>query len=181
MIFSSSRSTDFMHFFHMRVVSCCLPIIFMSSTCSDKNNHCFRWTNRHSQFGTFSHPNRKSRFLFWYANANSNNYMKSSVHLTSSTESFMYVHCKRDRIDLLTIIRSFVIAPFFLFMNDLHVSESMCRFRIMSQISSLRDHSQQLTLIIRRWSLRSGKECKIKIWKIMLWSCVVQLPLIHLI
>ena len=26
----------------------------MSSTCTDKTNHCFRRTNRHSQFGTFN-------------------------------------------------------------------------------------------------------------------------------
>ena len=28
---------------------------FLSSTFSDRNNPCFRWTNIHSQFGTFSH------------------------------------------------------------------------------------------------------------------------------
>ena len=27
----------------------------MSSSCTDKNNPCFLWTNRHSQFGTYSH------------------------------------------------------------------------------------------------------------------------------
>ena len=31
--------------------------IMMSSTYTDKNNPCFRWTKRPSQFGTFSHPN----------------------------------------------------------------------------------------------------------------------------
>ena len=31
-----------------------MPAILMSSTYTDKNNSCFRWTNRHSEFGTFS-------------------------------------------------------------------------------------------------------------------------------
>ena len=33
---------------------------WISSTKTDKNNPCFRWTKRHSQFGTFCHPNGTS-------------------------------------------------------------------------------------------------------------------------
>ena len=33
--------------------ACFLPAMSMSSTCTDENNHCFLWTKRHSQFGTF--------------------------------------------------------------------------------------------------------------------------------
>ena len=39
------------------------PAILISSTYSVKNNPCFRWTNKHSQFGTFSiqvHPKTSS-------------------------------------------------------------------------------------------------------------------------
>ena len=31
---------------------CFLPAIFMSSTYTDRDNCCFLWTNKHSQFGT---------------------------------------------------------------------------------------------------------------------------------
>ena len=38
-------------------IFCFFPTIFMmSSTYTDKNDPCIWWTNRHSQFGTFSHP-----------------------------------------------------------------------------------------------------------------------------
>ena len=40
----------------MGAVYCFIPAILMSSTYTDKNNLCFLWTKRHSQFGTFSHP-----------------------------------------------------------------------------------------------------------------------------
>ena len=43
----------FINFFHMGAILCFFPAILISSTCTDKNNPCFRWTNRHSQFGTF--------------------------------------------------------------------------------------------------------------------------------
>ena len=52
----SSRSTFFIDFFHMGAIFCFCPAILMSSTYPDKSGPCFRWTNRHSQFGTFSHP-----------------------------------------------------------------------------------------------------------------------------
>ena len=43
---------------------------FVSSTYTDKNNPCFRWTNRHSQFCTFSHPsfNRTSSNRLFHTN-----------------------------------------------------------------------------------------------------------------
>ena len=31
------------------------PAMLMSFTYTDKNNFCLQWTNKHSQFGTFSH------------------------------------------------------------------------------------------------------------------------------
>ena len=37
-------------------VFCFFPTILMSSTNSDRDNPCFRWTNKHSQFGILSHP-----------------------------------------------------------------------------------------------------------------------------
>ena len=52
----SSISTFFINFFHMGAKFCFLPAILMSSTLTDKNNFCFLWTNKHSQFGTFSQP-----------------------------------------------------------------------------------------------------------------------------
>ena len=48
----SPRSSSFINFFHMGAIFCFLPTILMSFTYTDKNNRCFRWTNRHSQFGT---------------------------------------------------------------------------------------------------------------------------------
>ena len=50
------RSTSFINFFHMGLKFWLFPSILMSSTKTDKNSPCFRWTNTHSQFGTFSHP-----------------------------------------------------------------------------------------------------------------------------
>ena len=53
----SSRSTFFIKFFHMGAIFCFLSSHFlMSSTHTDKKNPCFRWTRRHSQLCTFSHP-----------------------------------------------------------------------------------------------------------------------------
>ena len=52
----SSISTCFIKFFYVRAIFCFFPAILMSSTCTDKNNPCFRWTKRHSQLGTFCHP-----------------------------------------------------------------------------------------------------------------------------
>ena len=49
----SPRSTNFIIFFHMGFRFCFLPAIFLSSTFSEKNKPCFRWTNRHSHFGNF--------------------------------------------------------------------------------------------------------------------------------
>ena len=49
----SSKSTFFITFFHTSAILCFVPAILMSSTCSDKNNPCLRWTNRHSKFRTF--------------------------------------------------------------------------------------------------------------------------------
>ena len=43
-------------FFHMGAKFGFFSAIFLSSTYTDKNNPCFLWTNRHSQFGAFSHP-----------------------------------------------------------------------------------------------------------------------------
>ena len=46
-------NTLFTNCFHMGAILCFFPAIFkMSSTSTDKNNPCLRWTNRHSQFGT---------------------------------------------------------------------------------------------------------------------------------
>ena len=52
----SPRSTSFINFFHMGSIFCFLPAILMSFTYTDKNKPCLRWTNKHSQFGTLSHP-----------------------------------------------------------------------------------------------------------------------------
>ena len=52
----SSMSTFFIEFFHMGAILFFFPAILMSSTYTDRNNPCFRWTNMHSQFGIFSHP-----------------------------------------------------------------------------------------------------------------------------
>ena len=49
-------STFFINFFHMRAIFCFFPAILMSSPYTDRNNPCFRWTNIHSQFDTFSQP-----------------------------------------------------------------------------------------------------------------------------
>ena len=49
----SSRSTSSVHFFHIEAIFRILPAILTSSTCNVTNNLCFRWTTRHSQFGTF--------------------------------------------------------------------------------------------------------------------------------
>ena len=38
--------------------------ILIPPTCTDKNNPCFRRTNRRSQFGTLSHPSFKELFQF---------------------------------------------------------------------------------------------------------------------
>ena len=46
----------FINFFHMGAIFCFFSAILMSSTYTDKNSPCFRWTNRHSQFCSFSHP-----------------------------------------------------------------------------------------------------------------------------
>ena len=53
-------------FFHMGAIFCFFPAILMSSTQTDRNNTCFRWTNIHSQFGISSHPssNRTSSNCF---------------------------------------------------------------------------------------------------------------------
>ena len=51
----SPRSTIFI-IFHMEAIFCLFPAFFISSTYTDKDNPCFRWANRHSQLGTFSHP-----------------------------------------------------------------------------------------------------------------------------
>ena len=48
----SPRSTSFINFFHMGAIFCFFLVILMFSV----NNLFFRWTNRHSQFGTFFHP-----------------------------------------------------------------------------------------------------------------------------
>ena len=48
----SSSSTFFINFFRMGAILCLFPDMLISSACTDKNNPCFRWTNRHSQFGT---------------------------------------------------------------------------------------------------------------------------------
>ena len=41
---------------HIGLRFCFLPAILMSFTFSEKNRPCFRCTNKHSQFGAFSHP-----------------------------------------------------------------------------------------------------------------------------
>ena len=46
----------FINFFHIGLIFFFPPAIWISSTYTDKSIPCFRWTNRHSQFGTFSHP-----------------------------------------------------------------------------------------------------------------------------
>ena len=63
--FGSPRPTSFINFFHMGLNFCFLPAILMSSTFSDENNPCFQWTNRHSLFGTFSHPSPSRTFFKW--------------------------------------------------------------------------------------------------------------------
>ena len=47
----SSVSTFFIHVFHVRAIFWFFPAILMSSTFSDRNNPCFRWTNMHSECG----------------------------------------------------------------------------------------------------------------------------------
>ena len=46
----------FMNFFHIGAKFCCFPAILMSSTYTDRNKHCVRRTNIHSQIGIFTHP-----------------------------------------------------------------------------------------------------------------------------
>ena len=46
----------FKNFFHMGAIFCFFPAMLMTCTYTDYNNPCFRWTNGHSQFGTFFHP-----------------------------------------------------------------------------------------------------------------------------
>ena len=41
----------------MGVIFSFFPAILMPSTFSERNDPCFRWTNIHSQFGPFYHPN----------------------------------------------------------------------------------------------------------------------------
>ena len=52
----SSISTCFINFFHIGAIFHFFPAILMSSTYTDSNDPCLRWTNIHSQFGIFSHP-----------------------------------------------------------------------------------------------------------------------------
>ena len=60
---ASPRSTSFINFFHVGAIFCFVQAIVMSSTCSDKNYPCFRWTNRHVQVGTFSASKSQWNFL----------------------------------------------------------------------------------------------------------------------
>ena len=55
-------STSFINFSHVGAKFCFVPAILMSSTQTDKNNFCFLWTKKHSQFGTFSQPSSINAF-----------------------------------------------------------------------------------------------------------------------
>ena len=48
-----SKIDQFHQFLPHRTYILLLSTILMSSTCTDKNNPCFRWTKRQSPFGTF--------------------------------------------------------------------------------------------------------------------------------
>ena len=52
-VVDSWRSTFFINFFHMGALFCFFPVILMSSTKTDRNNTCFRWTNMHSPIWYF--------------------------------------------------------------------------------------------------------------------------------
>ena len=50
-----SRSTCFLHFFHMGSRCCHFPDHLVSSTYTDRKRPCWRCAQKHSQFRTFSH------------------------------------------------------------------------------------------------------------------------------
>ena len=41
---ASSISTFYNNYFHMKAMFCFFPAVFNSSTCTERNNPCFRWT-----------------------------------------------------------------------------------------------------------------------------------------
>ena len=99
----SSMSTFFIIFFHMGAILCFFPANLVSSTHTDKNNPCFRWTNMHSQFGTFSHPNSIKASSNGLSHNNPANGWPYKFHSRGTTGSSMFAHdfghlCRGRRI-----------------------------------------------------------------------------------
>ena len=99
----SSRSIFLVNFFHMGAMFCFSPAIMMSSTHTDKNNPCFRWTNIHSQFGTFSHPSSNRGSSNCLSHNNPANGCPCKFRPRGTTRSSMFAHdldhlCRRRRI-----------------------------------------------------------------------------------
>ena len=75
----------------------------MSSTKTDENNPCFRWANRHSQCGAFSHPSSNSTSSNCLSLNNRANGCPYKFRSIGTTESSMHDHalghvCRERRI-----------------------------------------------------------------------------------
>ena len=75
----------------------------MSSTCTDENNPCFQWPNRHSQFGTFSHrvPIERPQSVFptsgQHVGVRANVFSRGTVGPSMSARDFGHL-CRGRRI-----------------------------------------------------------------------------------
>ena len=93
----------FVNFFHMGAIFCFFPANFMSSTYTDKNNPCFRWTNRHSEFATFSHPRSNTTSSNCLSHKRPSTGFPYKFRSRSTTRSSMFDHdfghlCRGRRI-----------------------------------------------------------------------------------
>ena len=82
----------FINFFRMEAVFWFFPAILMSSTYIDKNKPCFRWTNKHSQFGTFSHPSSNRVSSNCLSHNNPANGCPYKFRSRGTTASSMFAH-----------------------------------------------------------------------------------------